>query len=126
VCVSHCWTCPPIELDGCISVSARMSGSNAIAVLQRIVSAEFVCSQSLHGCVCAAAYGVPWSPLLVEHHSIGGPRWEDWFLYLGLRGPASYPCTLAECRDWWIYEGRRGRLQPLEPLLASFPEAVCC
>jgi succinoglycan biosynthesis protein ExoV len=90
----------------------------------RIAAAHFVASESLHGCIVAAAYGVPWAPWAPDGEPPGHTplKWQDWMEYLGL-GPFVFCRTMREALRWWNWYGRYGKLRDLGPLLDAFPGA---
>lgn len=56
--------------------------SNLQDVIRRIASARLVISESLHGCIVADAYRVPWIPVTMFHsHPF---KWRDWLGALDL------------------------------------------
>ena len=107
-------------------VSMRTGAGGAAALTARIAGAGFVGSESLHGCVLAAAFGVPWAPCTPRDWRLEpGGKFDDWFAYLGLPLPAAFaPADLRAARAWWDAVGRRGRVGGLAPLLAAFPNEV--
>jgi len=123
--VNHIGTKPINEPGGCVGVSAHVGMNDGLDLVARIAAAEFVASESLHGCIVAAAYGVPWAPCSVQDApqwtEIGpGSKWNDWLEYLGLPHIDAMPKTLDAAYAWWDMIGRHGRLRPVGPLLDAF------
>ncbi len=118
-------TPPAGELPGAVAVSAHVTAEAALPLVARIAAAQFVASESLHGCLLAAAYGVPWS-FCSSRWSARPINWtgkhNDWLCYLGVPPIRSVPGSLAEARAWWERTGRHARLPPTDRLLGAFPD----
>lgn len=121
--VGHCGQTrmTPDGFDG--GVSMLVDEPDALKLVSRIAHAKFVGSESLHGCVIAAAYGVPWAPCSPRAVPFppGLNKWDDWLAYLGLN---SLPCLLLDltaASKWWESAGRRGQVRGTKQLLDSFP-----
>jgi hypothetical protein len=110
-----------------VAVSAHVTAETALALVARIAAARFVASESLHGCILAAAYGVPWAPCSVRwgHLKIDWPaKHNDWLAYLGVHPIRQYTTSLADARQWWERYGRLGRIRDTRPLLDAFPQSL--
>lgn len=124
--INHCSENPPKKIHGCdVGISTRVAPKYGLNLVARIAAASFVASESLHGCIVAAAYGVPWAPCshrwTSQHFSLVS-KWTDWFLYLGLTPLARFPSTLSDAQKWWERIGRYGMIPDLAPLQASAVE----
>lgn len=111
------------NLPGAVGISARTTAADGLGLVARIAAAGFVASESLHGCIVAAAYGVPWSPCSVRWKDRIGAKskWNDWMAYLKIESLSQFPATLAEARLWWERIGRHARIGELSPLLGALP-----
>lgn len=125
--INHIGTQPPNVPPGFNEgLSAHTTEDTWQMLVARIAAASFVASESLHGCIVAAAYGVPWAPMSVREEAqwceIGAAaKWQDWLEYLGLPHLPAFPKTLDDAWRWWESVGRHGRVRDLEPLLKAFP-----
>lgn len=125
--VNHIGTDPLNKPEGCdCAVSARTSPENVLDLVHKIASAKFVASESLHGCMVAAAYGVPWAPCSPrpEWRWCQIPtvsKWSDWFEYLGLPHQHSFPKSVAAAMFWWKMIGGKAKLASTDGLLRVFP-----
>lgn len=121
--VNHCGRPKVLTPDGFEGhVTMLTAESNALKLTGRIAKAMFVASESLHGCVIAQAYGVPWAPCTIGTDRPMGDKWNDWFAYLGLSLrqyflPADPGCAWV----WWDRVGRHAKTGNLSPLLKAFP-----
>lgn len=121
--VNHCGrgdavVCPP----GCDeAVSMRVRPETALETAARIAAADFVVSESFHGCVLAAAYGVPWAP---TPDPATRYKYDDLAALLGLPPFAGEFPTPAGAKDWWDRVGRRGRVPDLARVLDAFPKEL--
>lgn len=124
--VGHCGQpyTRPDGFDGAATMNVKES--EALDLISRIAAAKFVASQSLHGCILAAAFGVPWSPHspLGQERRTPSDKWSDWMLYLGLPEFREFPPTLTDSRAWWDRIGRNGKLRDTKPLLDAFPHDI--
>lgn len=120
--VNHCGTRPPLHPPGFESaVTMLVPESNALRLVARIARSRFVASASLHGCMIAAAYGVPWAPCATSTYELSD-KWNDWFAYLGLparRHPL--PADPGAAWIWWETVGHRARLPDCSHLLDILP-----
>lgn len=113
----------PEEVDRI--VPARCRRENWLGHLEQIASAEFVFSNSLHGCIFAHAYGVPWSPLLRPCDEFNKPeKWKDWLEYLGIDPEVEIPTSVADAERWWHGHGVKARRPSLKPMLSNLPIPV--
>lgn len=120
--VNHCGT-QPLEHPGGFDAAVTMlvPEANALDLISRIAHSRFVASESLHGCVIAAAYGVPWAPCSTKTHELSD-KWNDWFAYLGLPHQSRpLPAVPEAARIWWETVGSHARLQPCNDLLEVLP-----
>lgn len=104
-------------------VSMRVKEDTGIDLVNRIGGASFVGSVSLHGCILAAAFGVPWALCLPpDWPRKQKSKYDGWFGYMGLDVPAHSAPQSYECaRDWWERDGRTGRIRETTPVLDAFP-----
>lgn len=121
--VSHCGqkSVTPDGFDACVSM--RTKPENAMCVVGRIAGAGFVASESLHGCILAQAFGVPWALCSPRPWELGpANKYDDWFLSVGLDYPAAFlPPDRRVCLDWWESTGRKAKTPDVRPLLDAFP-----
>lgn len=121
--VGHCGQ-PLIVPDGFdAGVSMLVDEPDALKLVSRIANAKFVGSESLHGCIIAAAYWIPWAPCSprAEPFKSGLNKWNDWLAFLGLN---SLPCLLPDLTaalTWWKSTGRHAQVRGTKNLLNSFP-----
>lgn len=88
--------------------------------IKYVSGAGFILSGSLHGCILAHAYGIPWAACFPHGHRLVMPdKWKDWFSYLGVK--ASLVRNFREGVEWWEKEGKDHINPSLEPLINSFP-----
>lgn len=124
--VNHCSEHPPKNITGCdAGISTKVAPERGLGLVARIAAASFVASESLHGCIVAAAYGVPWSPCShrwTNQHLSLVSKWTDWFLSLGLTPLVRFPNTLSDSRRWWERVGQYGTIPDLTPLMDSAAE----
>lgn len=121
--INHCSAPFPFCMEGCDAGLATLLQSEKIMPLvARIAAASFVASESLHGCIVAAAYGVPWAFASYRwRQDFSGPtKITDWMQYLGLPPLRFAAATLSEAKFWWQKVGRHGKLQDTRPLLDGF------
>jgi succinoglycan biosynthesis protein ExoV len=73
-------------------------GQDILDFIQKISGARFVLSGSMHACMVAHAYGVPFAPLLSDY--VDCPeKWFDWFAAEGLGNPI-FVNDVVEGRKW--------------------------
>lgn len=118
--INHCSADPLYDLPGCdASLSTVLNPEEVLPLVARIASASFVASESLHGCILAAAYGVPWA--FTSHRwrqdFSGISKITDWMTYLGLPPLRFAAATLSEAKYWWEKTGRLGKLRDTRPIL---------
>lgn len=120
--------CPPAESLGCSTVVSmavrqtqpanRQGRTEVLNVVDRIASAEFVLTGSLHAAIVAQAYGVPWS--VWTGTGLDCPaKWDDWAHYLNIEISPKPDRRSAE--KWWSDIGSGGTIAPTVELLRAFP-----
>lgn len=67
--------------------------------IQTLSGARFVLSGSMHACMVAHAYGVPFAPLMSDVVDCP-PKWFDWFAAAGLGHPV-FVNNVVEGRAWY-------------------------
>lgn len=123
--INHIGTKPCNDAPGFVSVSAHVGKDDGLNLVAKIAGARFVASESLHGCIIAAAYGVPWAPCSLSTEpqwtTIGSySKWNDWLEYLGLPHLDYFPKTTDAAQSWWKTIGIHGKIKSLKPLLDAF------
>lgn len=124
--VGHCGNavvCPPGFDAG---VTMLTTEEAALKLAARIAAARFVASESLHGCILACAYGVPWALASAAPWAFG-PRskYNGFMLSVGLPPVSGFlPADLGACRAWWERTGRHARPPAIVPLLDVFPHVL--
>jgi hypothetical protein len=67
--------------------------------IQKISGARFVLSGSMHACMVAHAYGIPFAPLFSDYVDCP-PKWFDWYAAKGLGNPV-FVSNIVEGRQWY-------------------------
>jgi glycosyltransferase involved in cell wall biosynthesis len=108
--------------SGCAAIlrpNLPESRQSLLSFIDRIVSAEFVLTASLHGAVVAAAYGRPFAFWENEHLDLPF-KWEDFAASISV--PHRFAKTLSEGRRLYDTElAPKLRLPALWPFLATAP-----
>jgi hypothetical protein len=73
--------------------------TDILEFIQKISGARFVLSGSMHACMVAHAYKVPFAPLLSDVVDCP-PKWFDWFAAEGLGNPV-FVNNVVEGREWY-------------------------
>lgn len=95
------------------------------AVWEKIQTADFVLTSSLHGAIVAETLGIPWSLCLVGKERVEcALKWRDWIGYLGLPDKTPAAGGIREGRELWegFYSG--GKIRPLDPLIDALHRAA--
>lgn len=124
--VGHCGSphrCPPGFDTG---VTMLVAEPDALPLVARIAAAKFVASESLHGCILAHAYGVPWAMASADPWPITPKSKYNGFLAsVGLPPiPGFLPADIDACRDWFDSVGRHAQTPDLAAMVAAFPHEL--
>lgn len=88
--------------------------------MQRLVSADFVMTNSLHVAIFCIAYSVPFGPTLLGEDGINKPwKWADIFEWL--KCPLCWNYNEKQARRWYEAFGSKIEVPDLDPLVDSFP-----
>jgi hypothetical protein len=97
-------------------------------VIDQIASAKAVLSSSLHGIICAQAFGVPWIWLQVPGIRLAGGefKFHDFFTTLDADQVVAREVVLNEITPEWVlseaqHASRPRDIMSLDPLMESFP-----
>lgn len=72
-----------------------------LKLIEKIANAKFVLGGSMHACIIAHAYGVPFAPYGSDYIDCP-PKWVDWFESVGLTWDKLQFCkNLEEGLDWY-------------------------
>lgn len=125
--VNHCGNANATPPGFDASVTMRCRRDAALDLIGRIAGAAFVGSESLHGCVIAHAFGVPWCFCTPRPWPTTKPwsKYDEWFAFLGIPGPADpLPASPGAAKAWWDRTGRLGRAPDVRHLLDAFPRTL--
>ena len=124
--VGHCSTTPVVPPGFDAAVTTGGQECDMLALLGRIKGAGFVGSESLHGMILAAAFGVPWAPVSVQGYDLEPiSKWNDWFESCRLPTQKRFLFPHVHvARAWWNRNGRFIRLPDARRLKDSFPHEI--
>ena len=107
-----------VDADEVISTT-----EDVFSIIDRIVSSEFVFTESLHVAIVAHAYNIPWAWALRKHYR-GMTKWYDWFSSIDVNGTCFRPQDLLTARCW--YKGAKSDMKRIntDRLLAAFPHDI--
>lgn len=106
-----------------------LPNQDAKEVIRKIIGADLVVTESMHGAIMADAFRIPWVPIKISNE-FNDHKWNDWAAGLGLTINA--PESLALPKKLWrlsgsfrSYRGAAGARKPItpNPVAAQTPSA---